>query len=411
MELPGKCTGCGACYGVCKEKAIRYQLNEKGFYEAELNEERCIRCGQCARVCYKNPVNRGSYDLRQIKEVYAAQSREKRVVKQSTSGGIAYELAKQVLLNGGRVMGTGYNYESRRAETVIIDHPEQLKSLQGSKYLQSNTADNIQRLISEMEKDKERNYIVFGTPCQIFGISKAAEMKHFRDRMLLVEVFCHGVPSYLLWDNYLSDQEKAGKISYKVNKVSFRDKRYGWGIYTLSVHSANKTVYSTSDSCDFYKVYFDHIALHEACFQCNLRKYESSADIRLGDFWGPRYANRKDGISAVVILSERGYNLWNQVHSKLAIYGKHKISECINYQSTHNYYVNNSQMKLFYQLINENRLSLKSIRRQYRKGFSRKKRMVLFLKDLVSQLPIPIKVLLKKVLNRLNYKGKISDEG
>lgn len=68
----------------------------------------------------------------------------------------------------------------------------------GSKYIQSIPSGIISQF------DKQDKYLVVGTPCQIAGLVKYIETKRFdRNKFLLVDFHCHGVPSYIVWDKYV----------------------------------------------------------------------------------------------------------------------------------------------------------------------------------------------------------------
>ena len=56
----------------------------------------------------------------------------------------------------------------------------------------------------------------------------------------------------------------------------------------------------------------------ESCFTCPFRN-ETSADIRLGDYWGERFKNNEDGVSMVLINGSRGLALLNAVSDKVTI--------------------------------------------------------------------------------------------
>ena len=45
------CCGCSACTAVCPVKALRMVVDEEGFYYPELNENKCVKCYQCTKVC------------------------------------------------------------------------------------------------------------------------------------------------------------------------------------------------------------------------------------------------------------------------------------------------------------------------------------------------------------------------
>ncbi len=46
-----QCCGCGACGDVCSKGAISFFVDEQGFMYPEINEEKCIECEMCLRVC------------------------------------------------------------------------------------------------------------------------------------------------------------------------------------------------------------------------------------------------------------------------------------------------------------------------------------------------------------------------
>lgn len=45
------CCGCTACYAICPKGAIEMKEDDEGFEYPHINEEVCVRCGMCLKVC------------------------------------------------------------------------------------------------------------------------------------------------------------------------------------------------------------------------------------------------------------------------------------------------------------------------------------------------------------------------
>ena len=58
----------------------------------------------------------------------------------------------------------------------------------------------------------------------------AAQAAGRRNELVLVDFFCHGVPSYGLWKAFLEQQPAP------VKQIHFRSKRRGWHSYTMEIN-------------------------------------------------------------------------------------------------------------------------------------------------------------------------------
>ena len=65
------CCGCGACLNICPKQAITMQEDEFGFIYPVIDEDRCIRCGQCKKVCAFQNIEETNSPI----ECYAAVSK------------------------------------------------------------------------------------------------------------------------------------------------------------------------------------------------------------------------------------------------------------------------------------------------------------------------------------------------
>ena len=106
--------------------------------------------------------------------LYAAWSKDDELVKQTTSGGIGDLLARELISEGYKVVGVIYNDSKVRAEHVIAATEEETLPFRGSKYIQSYTLEAMKSVVKQCRDEK---YAVFGTPCQIYALSKLAEMR------------------------------------------------------------------------------------------------------------------------------------------------------------------------------------------------------------------------------------------
>ena len=91
------CTGCSACKNICPKNAIHMIQKEDGFDVPEINESVCINCGLCKKVC---PVLNRKEEEIGLPESYACINKEESLRMKSSSGGIFYLLANEILKSG-----------------------------------------------------------------------------------------------------------------------------------------------------------------------------------------------------------------------------------------------------------------------------------------------------------------------
>lgn len=397
QEARRPCTGCGACAAVCPFEAIRLSLNEEGFFSPAIGQS-CTGCGLCREVCVKFTDNqRLNLSLQKKGILFSAVSKDKPILQESSSGGAAYELAKNSLLHHLEVIGVKYDRCQNRAYSVIANTREALLELQGSKYLQSCTAPTFKEALSAALNG--RKFAVFGTPCQIYGVEAAARIHGVRSSFLFAELFCHGVPSYFLWQNYLNWINRKNRIG-KIRQVHFRSKRYGWQSYLMEISGEKQAYINLSQNDPFYQIYFDHAALCSACYNCVFRAGASSADLRLGDFWGTEYADDRTGVSAVVVMSDAGLNWLERSDLKRKRYAS--LNPFLLTQSLCPYPPVRSREKTLCFL--KDGVDIKTVRNRYRAELSLTKRVSLFMKEAAGILPLSLRakcyLLLKQKMHR-----------
>ena len=269
------CSGCMACYSVCPVKCISVVQDADGFYLPQIDQKSCINCSKCEKACAK-ANGKGDYVPMFGK---AFSTKDEKTLARSSSGGVFTALAAGVLAEGGVVYGAGYD-EAFQVRHIRVDAEEDLRKLNGSKYVQSHIGDS---LISAKEDLKAGRKVLFsGTPCQVAGLIACLPEK-YRENLLAVDFICHGVPTPKAWEAYLGHmQTSVGKVQ----SVNMRDHRLGQDNYGMCI-AGEKDTYFQSCGQDPYLVAFNHnLTLRSSCFQCKHKKITCQSDITMGDLWG-----------------------------------------------------------------------------------------------------------------------------
>lgn len=308
-----ECYGCTACVLTCPMRAIDMAYDQEGFVYPRIDQEKCIHCGKCVSVC-----NHISVERYKKADFFAVQNMNEAIRLKSSSGGVFYALAEEVLLIGGIVVGAAYT-SNLIVEHLAIEKIEDLYKLQGSKYLQSELKDIFRQI--EMWLKNGRVVLFSGTPCQVAGLYKYLGRRD--DRLICIDVACHGVPSRKIWEAYL--QYRARKGHSRIMALNLRDKSSGWKNYSVeSIHADGKKRITWSYDDPFCRLYKSGLILRPSCYACMYKGVERQADITLADFWGiERIAPDIDddlGTSVVIIHSEKGKNLFQKVGKGLKIW-------------------------------------------------------------------------------------------
>ncbi len=319
IEHVGKdCCGCGACANICPKRCIAMKADEEGFLYPKVMADGCIKCGACEKVCpvlHSEPENEEDRD-----ETWAASVLDPEILRVSSSGGMFTVLAQNCLNEGGCVFGAAFSEDVRTVRHVMVETMEELNTLRGSKYIQSEIGGCYTAVRDQLKVG--RRVLFTGTPCQTAGLKCFLGREY--DNLLTVDLICHGAPSALLWQKYLDAKEQ--EMGGKAVTANFRSKKNGWRGYGMQIGFNNGlSSYQTIGKDQFLQIFLKNASLRESCYHCAVkRKAGFISDITIGDFWGVEKAapemDNTMGVSLSLIHTGKGKRYFEQI--KAALYAK-----------------------------------------------------------------------------------------
>lgn len=304
---------------VCSKQAIHMKEDEYGFLYPEINLTSCISCGACIRVCAYQHSKREAFPL----ETYVAVTQNTDIL-QSSSGGVFASLAASVLEDGGVVYGSSIEYENGKLvpKHIGICHQNELKKLQGSKYVQSLMGTVYQDVKTQLQDG--RQVLFSGTPCQVDALQQY--LGNARSNLLTVDIVCHGVPGVAFFQDYIKLLEN--KLKRKIVDFKFRDKSRGWGLNGTAIYgNGSKPIYCSESS--YYTLFLQGDCYRLNCYQCKYACAHRPGDLTLGDYWGIEHEHpeiltinggeidKDKGVSLILVNTEQGRTYLNRYQSGL----------------------------------------------------------------------------------------------
>lgn len=319
------CCGCTACASVCTHNAITMIPDELGFLYPKVNEDICVNCKLCVKVCqfhdnYDRYLNFDTppkaFQLRIVPEIQ---------LMMSQSGGAFFAIATHFISKGGVVYGAAFT----KTWKVTHQRARDLKSLEAlrmSKYVQSD----LRGVLPMVKEDLKGGFKVLfsGTSCQIAGLKSYIPNKYHYN-LFCIDIICHGVPSPKIWEDYIAYLQHSRKS--KITKACFRDKRFGWhgAKESFLFENGKEEIRKTSNS-----LYFKGLSIRESCSNCHFTNLKRVGDISIGDQWGiskdSPYEDNK-GLSVVFCNSEKGEQLLQRIE-QTCIVEPCELYECMQPQ-------------------------------------------------------------------------------
>ncbi len=309
-----KCTGCMACIDSCNHSALDYCMGKDGHYYVKADENQCVGCRACEKIC--PIVSDQRYGESEFAIFYAAWNKNDAERTRSASGGAFSAMAHYVIDHGGIVIGAATENVCDVSHVAVFDI-EGLKSLQGSKYTQSNTNGIFKETYRQL---KEGKTILFsGTGCQVGGLLSFLKNKKYEGRLITVDLICGGVPSKLLLQKFVENEP------YEVKKIlSYRTKENGWKptgfVYNMKVEDADGNVYDYTDKRNLVTTGFStEMTERYSCYDCKFVGKHRLSDFTIGDLWGDiEYPQEHyKGLSLVIAHNHHAEMLLQEMKSYL----------------------------------------------------------------------------------------------
>lgn len=314
------CSGCSACSQSCPTNAISMVEDERGFLYPVITEDKCVDCGLCKKVC-----NFTSFDSKELAEecdCYAVRHKDEEEVKTSRSGAAFMALADYALEQNGVVFGAEF------ADPKTVIHKSEntkdgVNKFKGSEYVQSDMGNCFTECAEHLKNGK---VVLFsGTPCQVHGLLSFLNNKRIsQDKLITVDIVCHGVPSRKLWREYVAETERRHKVD--IVSANFRNKElFGWKDHKESFVFSDTTTTTTTWTTSFY----NHVMFRESCYECPYTTPYRNSDITIADYWGvEKNAAEFDddkGVNLLLIHTEKGQDIFDKIQKKL-LYCKTELS-------------------------------------------------------------------------------------
>ena len=260
-------------------------------------------------------------------KAFAAYYDDENIINKSSSGGMFTALSNSILNENGVIVCSIFNNDNRKLEYRIIKNFKDRDLARGSVYVESNINDSFMQALDWLENNPHKQMLFIGTGCLADAFKNLSNIKGFSDRVISVDLICHGVLSSKLLEEFLYYYLHIDH-SKRLSQVSFRSKRgkNGW---------RNPEAFAIAEEDEYtlrryMQLYYSGCAFRESCYHCPYTKVIRDTDITIGDYWVPdsdEFINEK-GTSLVIVQSEKGMELFKK-SAKNIIYKEVDIEKCI----------------------------------------------------------------------------------
>lgn len=280
-ENKADCTGCGACVQRCPVRAISFKEDGEGFKYPVIDRSLCVECGECRAVC---PIDKENVVFHRGADgvAVAGFAKDPEIRADSSSGGLFTGIAKAFVGEDGLVFGATSD-DGLLIYHIGIQKIDDLGRIRKSKYGHSDTRNTFSEVRDALQAG--RKVVYSGTPCQIAGLYSFLGGLGRSERLLTVDLVCHGYFSAKFLRNEREYLEK--KRGCRAICFEYRNKDGGhWKGFSGVWRFEDGTSLATSqDKLPYHLIWMKHLISRPSCHACRFAIADRVADITLADFW------------------------------------------------------------------------------------------------------------------------------
>lgn len=315
LATPELCCGCAACANACSHEAISMHPNEEGFLHPVIDNNKCVNCSLCEKVC---PGLTPAISQNQNPLAFAVQNRDEGIRYQSTSGGAFSAIAEYVIEHNGVVFGAAMSTDFS-VKHIHEDNIDGLAKFRNSKYVQSSIGYSYKEVKDFLLQGK---LVCFsGTPCQVNGLHKYLGRDY--ENLISIDVVCKSIPSPLVFRKYI---EFKSKPEEPFKEIVFRDKKRGFLYCTMALYSSshdkvqrNSQYRRGSESDEWLRLFLSGRISRKSCFSCHYQTLNRPSDFTLGDIWetGNSQFDDNKGSTLMHVWTKKGKDILDCINDKI----------------------------------------------------------------------------------------------
>lgn len=290
----GLCIGCGLCSLSAGVEMITKggRIVPSKMVDNDVVEESCPAKGYDFKTMGNNLFGnvKYRYEIGYYRRIRLAHSNNADILKKASSGGVMTQIAcfmlSKKIVDGVISSRFVYAGDTVRTKTYIASSLEDLFLGQGSKYCPTSTL----TILSEL--DKEKKYLLIGTPCQIAAFRKYS-IFHMEYKDIIpytIANFCGGYRDFRELDYFVKE------VAHIHTVMSFRHR--GGGQPGSMLIEGNKGECFKYPYPDYAKL--SHVVKNGRCTLC-MDATGELADFSCGDAW----LKKKDNVNPWSIIVAR----------------------------------------------------------------------------------------------------------